>query len=1172
MESDKLWESRSWEINWGTFMYFVGQEIMCSLIGRCVFWLIIFYGFYCCNLFFQERHREERQNKLLKAHRAQSDSERAAVDHHWPWPEIQFQGNSVVDLPEVPRRRRTRFTNQPLVNPGRIATRATYSNSGLDSEAIPRLAPVMMFTPCCTKESCKEKLKKHASELCAPRQDITCLEASGWFVQTQLDLSSTTAKKLKRIAAERFCSKISVQLSRWRACCLIDGEVKTLKLNENETDLVPVILHSSYAAGILTVEGLNLNNATIQLASKHGGCTTLETKRSEGAGGLEIHTCMCELPKKHSVPELSILAFTEVVKDGIGLWVSSLSVQIQDDNLKTVIQDILPFTFLVTYASKKILLSVMYASPTVAGLILFLILASTQMLPQSIETTMKLLLKKMTTHVVLTFYYAFQAFMFEFKTYVPSVKNAEDADFPSRKNSKTPSSRKASSHPIVRDESSSLEAFDVEGENSTPANSSDSVLSSDWQWPVYDTIYQPGRGSSLKLRKDEKPVENAETTAVPFEVVYLNLEGLPWANQVKVNISSPYLIELLSGKIDQLGCKKKISIDGPKLFRSYKKLTIRRLACEVKLEALESSSSVHASPDIEELQHITHLIRFMDKEFEEINPQFAAMKSGSYVTWEMLWAFFPPEEKVVYVDFITQESVCGEVLHTKYWETPEGAALVVTVKKWDYNCTSWRDYTNTINVREFEGDRAIRTLNIRPLKFENDMKATEEIFLKTGKKFCELSMMQRNLYMNYKGTMVKDEGSLFGSMPTRQYAEGRVMIDLRSFSKMNPNYPMGSAQPPNDVLRDNISVQIDITTDPKRMFCPSFVYGFSFRLKKWGCFSVCGFTNIEYNDSAYDELVMNPVTKSLTESWVREHLKEGRNEASQGIDPIANKGEGCIFLCYGPPGTGKTFTAESLSEKLQCPLWTLSAFELGTTPQAVENMLVKVLDIASSWGAILLLDEADVYLERRSSKDLTRNAITGVFLRQLEYYRGVLFLTTNRDDSFDEAICSRITNFLHYGRLDEHQRSTIWTNLFFRGGLKKYTTDDLAELSKPEFNGREIRKIVKIAQTMANIKKEKLKVQHVREALTVYDESSKFRTALHLQTHPNHPVHQHPTHTPSKLQKESPKSACAAPTPSEIHPSSSATFVGDCPSGSEVSPSVCEGLDPHGTVEQQDST
>ena len=306
----------------------------------------------------------------------------------------------------------------------------------------------------------------------------------------------------------------------------------------------------------------------------------------------------------------------------------------------------------------------------------------------------------------------------------------------------------------------------------------------------------------------------------------------------------------------------------------------------------------------------------------------------------------------------------------------------------------------------------------------------------------------------------------------KENADGRVMIDLRSFSKMNPDYPLGSAKPPCEILRGSIDViPIAIETKENRMFAPSFVYGFSFRLKKWGCFSVVGFSDIEFNDSAYDDLLMNQDMKVLTYSLVQERLKEGSRKKPQDndrVDLIANKGEGCILLCYGPPGTGKTLTAESLSEKLQCPLWCLSVFELGVTPAELETTLVKVLDVAASWGAILLLDEADVYLERRSSKDLVRNSMTGVFLRHLEYYRGVLFLTTNRDSEFDEAICSRITMFLYYGRHDEHQRSAIWKNLFRRVDLDYTDETILAEFSRPDFNGREITKIVKTAQTLAN--------------------------------------------------------------------------------------------------------
>ncbi len=56
----------------------------------------------------------------------------------------------------------------------------------------------------------------------------------------------------------------------------------------------------------------------------------------------------------------------------------------------------------------------------------------------------------------------------------------------------------------------------------------------------------------------------------------------------------------------------------------------------------------------------------------------------------------------------------------------------------------------------------------------------------------------------------------------------------------------------------------------------------------------------------------------------------------------------------------------------------------------LENQLVKILDIAFKWKAVVLLDEADVYLEERDTNDLNRNAMTGVFLRQLEYYQGKL--------------------------------------------------------------------------------------------------------------------------------------------------------------------------------------
>lgn len=65
---------------------------------------------------------------------------------------------------------------------------------------------------------------------------------------------------------------------------------------------------------------------------------------------------------------------------------------------------------------------------------------------------------------------------------------------------------------------------------------------------------------------------------------------------------------------------------------------------------------------------------------------------------------------------------------------------------------------------------------------------------------------------------------------------------------------------------------------------------------------------------------------------------------------------------HGPPGTGKTLTAEGIAELLKRPLYMVSVGELGTNPHQLETELNKILDVAHSWGAVLLLDEADVFL------------------------------------------------------------------------------------------------------------------------------------------------------------------------------------------------------------------
>lgn len=90
-----------------------------------------------------------------------------------------------------------------------------------------------------------------------------------------------------------------------------------------------------------------------------------------------------------------------------------------------------------------------------------------------------------------------------------------------------------------------------------------------------------------------------------------------------------------------------------------------------------------------------------------------------------------------------------------------------------------------------------------------------------------------------------------------------------------------------------------------------------------------------------------------------------------------------------------------------------------------------------------------------------------VFLNNLEYYQGILFLTTNRVGVFDEAFASRIHISMWYPGFDNQTRVKVWKSMIARlqrdrkdiripYDLNKYIEKD-EDLQRVEWNVREIR-------------------------------------------------------------------------------------------------------------------
>ena len=177
-----------------------------------------------------------------------------------------------------------------------------------------------------------------------------------------------------------------------------------------------------------------------------------------------------------------------------------------------------------------------------------------------------------------------------------------------------------------------------------------------------------------------------------------------------------------------------------------------------------------------------------------------------------------------------------------------------------------------------------------------------------------------------------------------------------------------------------------------------------------------------------------------------------------------------------------------VAEKMRVPLYMMSAGDLGLDSYEVESSLSNVLEMASKWNAVLLLDEADVFLEQRSSHDLERNKLVSIFLRILEYYEGILFLTTNRVDNIDAAFQSRIHISMQYDELSPSSRRHIWVNFLNacpNGKKHNFSDGDLDKLADFNMNGREIKNVLKTAQLLASKKGMDLAHEHVQSVLSI---------------------------------------------------------------------------------------
>ncbi|KAF2180138.1 P-loop containing nucleoside triphosphate hydrolase protein [Zopfia rhizophila CBS 207.26] len=640
----------------------------------------------------------------------------------------------------------------------------------------------------------------------------------------------------------------------------------------------------------------------------------------------------------------------------------------------------------------------------------------------------------------------------------------------------------------------------------------------------------------MNIKKVEGPVDawlGEEAHIIELVTITYNTSD---SQLRELRIRSPMLINALRCVVKDTD----VYLDGPyvRSAEPYRML----YSHEEDLRAFKDNHPETHSDEYKEKcnEHIDKLLKFLDGQ-----ERFGRGLHIERARWRMniptatfrnIWLLLRPGE-LAFVD--KDDKLEPYIIRSVSGGDPYGTPRPYDVLLWNMDCDGiyFGRSAHQVSIEPFDGEMEVTKLKVFPARFHPRQEDMNKAFIARGKKFFQL--LKGVSFKEYTGPAVHGD--------KRKYERARIIIDygdepwLDLDDASSWHRPALGAIGPDSIGRttchceaceaaqeknsknattrfegwDRIKCKEKETlTDGQYLLCSRLVWAYILKAREWRVLDVDLVQDTCFDSKIMDRLVMDKDKKRMIQAICREYTTINNKGMNRISDIISGKGQGKIFLLHGSPGVGKTLTAECVAEYTHRPLLSITAGDIGVTARDVQAKLNQYFTRAENWHAVLLLDEADIYLERRGRNDLERNSVVSVFLRELEYYQGILFITSNRVGWFDEAFKSRIHMSIFYKAFDKPMRDQIWDDHFDRIITERKGKFEIAwsagdyvkrdpEVAEMKLNGREIRNAFQTAVTLAEYDAQeaganvKLEGKHLEQVIKMSKAFEQYLTQTH---------------------------------------------------------------------------